>query len=51
LSGTHGPVQPEGFLDAIILGRLFTRNNVLAIFTGPTGIGKSWGALKMAENE
>jgi len=32
-----------------ILTRLYTNNNFLGLFRGPTGAGKSWSALKTAE--
>ena len=32
-----------------IMTRLYTNNNFLGLFRGPTGAGKSWSALKTAE--
>ena len=40
---------PEDFFSRIIYGRIFSKNNVLILITGPTGIGKSWAGLRICE--
>lgn len=38
-----------GWFTRKVMGRIYTKNNVLILVTGPTGIGKSYCALKLCE--
>ncbi len=41
--------EPLGWFTRTVMGRVYTENNVLCLVTGPTGIGKSYTALRLAE--
>lgn len=51
IASWYDPKRPGrlNFFAGYILTRLYTNNNFLGLFRGPTGAGKSWSALKTCE--
>lgn len=45
----RGMKRQGGWFTRKVLGRVNTKNNVLCLITGPTGIGKSYAMLKLCE--
>ncbi len=41
--------EPLGWFTRLVMGRVYTENNVLGLITGPTGIGKTYMGLRLCE--